>query len=48
VRAPEVRQGFEQRGIEPVGGTPQEFSRFVESEIARWQALANRIGIRPE
>lgn len=48
VRSPEVRQAFEQRGIEPVGNTPREFSRFVETEIARWQALATRIGIRPE
>jgi tripartite-type tricarboxylate transporter receptor subunit TctC len=48
VRSPEMRQAFEQRGIEPVGNTPREFSRFVETEIARWQALATRIGIRPE
>jgi tripartite-type tricarboxylate transporter receptor subunit TctC len=48
VRSPEVRQGFEQRGIEAVGNSPREFSKFVESEIARWQALATRIGIRPE
>lgn len=48
VRSPEVRQGFEQRGIEAVGNSPREFSKFVESEIARWQALAARIGIRPE
>jgi tripartite-type tricarboxylate transporter receptor subunit TctC len=48
VRSPEVRQGFEQRGIEPVGNSPREFSKFIESEIARWQALATRIGIRPE
>ena len=48
VRAPDVRQLFEQRGIEPVGNTPAEFGRFIGSEIARWQALASRIGIRPE
>ena len=48
VRSPEVRQGFEQRGIEAVGNSPREFSKFVESEIARWQGLATRIGIRPE
>lgn len=48
VRSPEVKQTFEQRGIEPVGNTPREFSAFVEREIGKWQALANRIGIRPE
>ncbi len=48
VRAPDVRQLFEQRGIEPVGNTPAEFGRFIGSEIARWQSLATRIGIRPE
>ena len=48
VRSPEVRQTFEQRGIEPVGNTPQEFSAFVEREIGKWQTLATRIGIKPE
>jgi tripartite-type tricarboxylate transporter receptor subunit TctC len=48
VRSPEVRQNFEQRGIEAVGNTPREFSAFIDSEITKWQKLATRIGIKPE
>jgi len=48
VRSPEVRQGFEQRGIEAVGNTPAEFKGFIDGEIAKWQKLATRIGIKPE
>jgi tripartite-type tricarboxylate transporter receptor subunit TctC len=48
VRSPEVSKTFEQRGIEPVGNTPQEFSAFIEREIGKWQTLATRIGIKPE
>jgi len=48
VRSPEVRQTFEQRGIEAVGNSPAEFSSFISGEIAKWQKLADRIGIKPE
>ena len=48
VRSPEVRQTFEQRGIEAVGNTPPEFSAFIDREIGKWQTLADRIGIKAE
>jgi tripartite-type tricarboxylate transporter receptor subunit TctC len=48
VRSPDVRQTFEQRGIEPAGGTQKEFAQFIEREIAKWQTLATRIGIKAE
>ena len=48
LKSPDVRKTFEERGIEPAGGTAQEFATFIQSEIEKWQALANRLGIRPE
>ncbi len=48
VRSPEVVKAFQDKGIEPVGGTPEAFARFIESEITKWQSLAGRIGIKQE
>lgn len=48
VRSDEVVKTFAERGIEAVGGTPQEFATFIESETKKWQGLADRIGIKPE
>jgi tripartite-type tricarboxylate transporter receptor subunit TctC len=33
---PEIRARFEQLGVEPVGSTPAEASRFLDEEIAKW------------
>jgi tripartite-type tricarboxylate transporter receptor subunit TctC len=48
LRSPEVRKAFEDRGIEPAGGTAQEFAAFIQAEVEKWQRLAARLGIRPE
>lgn len=48
LRSPDVRKAFEERGIEPAGGTAQQFTAFIQSEIDKWQGLANRLGIKPE
>ncbi len=36
---PEVKKQLESLGAYPVGGTPEEFSRFVNSEIGTWGAV---------
>ena len=46
--AAEFRKVFEDRGIVPGGGTPEEFGRFIASEITKWQQLAAAVGIKPE
>lgn len=48
LKSPDVRKTFEERGIEPAGGTAQEFAAFIQAEIEKWQGLANRLGIKPE
>jgi tripartite-type tricarboxylate transporter receptor subunit TctC len=35
---PEVRKQLQSLGSEPVGGTPEEFAKFVNSEIRQWGA----------
>jgi len=48
LRAPEVAQTFNDRGIEPVGNTPAEFRAFIESETKRWLKVAQDAGVKPE
>jgi tripartite-type tricarboxylate transporter receptor subunit TctC len=46
--APEVREKLAAAGIEPAGGTPQQFGDFIQSEIARWAQVAGSAGIQAE
>jgi tripartite-type tricarboxylate transporter receptor subunit TctC len=39
LRLPEVRTRFEQLGMEPVGNTPDEFTRAIKEESARWATI---------
>ncbi|WP_188899057.1 Bug family tripartite tricarboxylate transporter substrate binding protein [Caldovatus sediminis] len=36
------------RGLEPRGLGPEPFRRFIEAEVGKWSAVAERAGIRPE
>jgi tripartite-type tricarboxylate transporter receptor subunit TctC len=45
---PDVREKLAAAGIEPVGGTPQQFSDFIQAEIARWAKVAKAAGIQPD
>lgn len=45
---PDVREKLAAAGIEPAGGTPQQFNDFIQSEMARWAKVANSAGIQPE
>ena len=40
LRTPELLERFDKEGIEPVGGTPEEFRALVAREIAQWRELA--------
>ncbi|HEU5297521.1 MAG TPA: tripartite tricarboxylate transporter substrate binding protein [Burkholderiaceae bacterium] len=40
VKLPDVRERMTQLGIEPEGGTPEEFARVIASEIPQWTAVA--------
>ena len=48
VASPEVRRRLETEGYIPVGNSPEEFSRFVQSEITRWAKVVKFAGARPE
>ena len=48
VQSPEVKRRIEHEGATPVGNSPEEFSRFVNSEIVRWRAVVQYAGAKPE
>ena len=46
--SPDVREKLAAAGIEPAGGTPQQFTEFIQSEMLRWGKVAQAAGIQPE
>ena len=46
--APDVRQRLQEAGIEVGGGTPQQFSSFIQSEMVKWAKVAKDADIQPE
>lgn len=48
IASPEVRKRLEFEGAIPVGNSPDEFARFVQSEIPRWAKVVRFAGAKPE
>ena len=44
----EVKQTLEREAYEPMGGTPEEFSALIKSEVASYAKLVRAADIRPE
>jgi tripartite-type tricarboxylate transporter receptor subunit TctC len=45
---PAVKDALARDGAEPGGDSPGAFGAYIKSEIAKWAAVTNRIGIKPE
>ena len=45
---PDVRQRMQDAGVEPAGGTPQQFTDFIGTEMVKWAKVAKDAGIQPE
>jgi len=45
---PAVRDKLVGGGLEPVGGTPEQFGSFIGSEIAKWTKIAKDVGAKAE
>ncbi|MGH8641593.1 MAG: Bug family tripartite tricarboxylate transporter substrate binding protein [Burkholderiales bacterium] len=48
MRVADVRDKMLAQGFEPVGDTPEQFAKFIREEIARWEKVVKRAGIKPE
>ena len=46
--SPEIRARFEQMGVEPVGGTPEQAARFLEEEVAKWAKVITAANVKLE
>jgi tripartite-type tricarboxylate transporter receptor subunit TctC len=43
-----VKQSFVKLGLQPVGGTAEEFRQYIDAEYKRWGDVAKAAGIKPE
>jgi tripartite-type tricarboxylate transporter receptor subunit TctC len=46
LRSPDLKQQFEQQGVEVVGSKPEEFEPFIAAESERWGSLAKAVGAK--
>jgi tripartite-type tricarboxylate transporter receptor subunit TctC len=47
LKHPETFERLSKEGADPVGSTPQEFGRFMQSEIEKWRKVIRAAGIQP-
>jgi tripartite-type tricarboxylate transporter receptor subunit TctC len=45
---PDMRARLAKIGVEPAGGTPQDFATLIADEVEAWKAAAMAAGIVPE
>jgi tripartite-type tricarboxylate transporter receptor subunit TctC len=48
LKLPEVRDRFDTLDIRPIGSTPEQFSAYIKSEIARWGKVVRQSGAKPD
>lgn len=48
IKESDIKERFNQIGIEPVGNTPEQASTFLAEEIAKWAKVINTAGVKAE
>ncbi|MGQ0511491.1 MAG: tripartite tricarboxylate transporter substrate binding protein [Betaproteobacteria bacterium] len=48
IKSPEMRARFDQLGIFPGGGTPEQASKFLADEIAKWSKVITTAGVKAD
>jgi tripartite-type tricarboxylate transporter receptor subunit TctC len=46
LKAQDVREKLHNAGLDPVGGTPEEFGRLIRSESEKWKPVIERTGAK--
>jgi tripartite-type tricarboxylate transporter receptor subunit TctC len=44
----DIKQRFNQIGIEPIGNTPAQAAKFLDEEIAKWAKVITTAGVKAE
>lgn len=47
LKSPEMNDRLSKEGADPVGNTPAEFSRHIQTEIEKWRKVIRAAGIQP-
>jgi tripartite-type tricarboxylate transporter receptor subunit TctC len=45
LKSPELLDSLAKQGYEPLGGTPQDFSRYIDAEVRKWTDAAKIAGV---
>ncbi|MDB5865837.1 MAG: hypothetical protein JWO70_3643, partial [Betaproteobacteria bacterium] len=48
IRAPEMSQRLQEMGVDPLGGTPEEFGKLIRSETARFGKAVRESGAKAD
>ncbi len=48
LQAPAVKEKMTALGLEIVGGSAEEFAKFIRREYVKWSDVARKVGIKPE
>ena len=46
IAAPAMRDRMIGLGYEPVGGPPEKFGEFIQSELAKWAPVVKQAGVK--
>ena len=44
----DIKERFNQIGIEPAGGSPDQAAKFLDAEVAKWAKVITTAGVKPE
>ena len=46
LKSPELLEVLKKQGYEPLGGTPDDFNRYIAAEMKKWKAAAEIAGVK--
>ena len=45
LEVPEVKKTLLDQGMDPAGGTPEEFGALIRSDMEKWGGVGKRLGV---
>jgi tripartite-type tricarboxylate transporter receptor subunit TctC len=46
LKSPDLLETLKKQGYEPLGGTPADFTRYIDAELKKWKAAADLAGVK--